>query len=435
MRVAVVAGEYPSARAPERAMFVRDQVEALRVAGHDVSVVHHDPPTLRRLVSGARRRLAERRASPSSPSPSPSPSSEATAPRPSAAAASPTPAATPTAAARLRTLGRVVHDRVGQGIAEVAMVRDLARLDPAPDVVHAHNVFPAGAAAVRFARRSGVPVVVTEHSSAFRRGQLEATEVRRAARIYRRCAAVVAVSPSQAEALPVGGVVVVGNVVPEGFRLRRGDAAADGDVVSIGTLMAHKGMDALIRAYALLPAHVRGRHGLVLVGDGPDGPRLRALAAALGVTDRVRFAGHVPRTRVAEILTDAAVLASASPVETFGVTLVEGLSAGVPFVAVRSGGPESVWFPGAGVLVDTSEPTDLAAGIERVLAGGEEGAGAECAENPGGRDDGEPVPQGPSADARRRAQAHERFGGNAVAARLSALYREAAAGRDDRTAR
>lgn len=430
MRVAVVAGEYPSARAPERAMYVRDQVDALRAAGHDVSVVHHDPPTLRRLVSAARRRLAERRASPS-----PSPSPEATAPGPSAAAASPAPPAAATAAARLRTLGRVVHDRVGQGIAEVAMVRDLARLDPLPDVVHAHNVFPAGAAAVRFARRRGVPVVVTEHSSAFRRGQYDTTEVRRAARIYRRCAAVVAVSPSQAESLPVGGVVVVGNVVPEGFRLRRGDAAADGDVVSIGTLMAHKGMDALIRAYALLPAHVRGRHGLVLVGDGPDGPRLRALAAALGVTDRVRFAGHVPRTRVAEILTDAAVLVSASPVETFGVTLVEGLSAGVPFVAVRSGGPESVWFPGAGVLVDTSEPTDLAAGIERVLAGGEESAGHEGHKNPGGRDDGEPVPQGPSADARRRAQAHERFGGNAVAARLSARYREAAAGRDDRTAR
>lgn len=430
MRIAVVAGEYPSPRAPERAMFVRDQVDALRAADHDVTVVHHEPPTLRRLVNAARRRLASRAAAPtgapvtSAPGAGdgpvlPTSPTEATAPA-SAAAAAPASAPVPARArrlGRLRTAGRVVHDRTGQSLAEAAMLRDLARLDPAPDVVHAHNVFPAGAAAVRYGRRAGVPVVLTEHSSAFRRGQLAPSEVARARRLYDACAAVVAVSPSQAEALPAADVVVIGNVVPTGFDLRRPDAAASGDVVSIGTLMAHKGMDALLRAYAGLPPELQERHGLVLVGDGPDAPRLRALAAELGIGARVRFTGHVPRAQVAEIVRGAAVLVSASPVETFGVTLLEGLSAGVPFVAVRSGGPESVWFPGAGVLVPTTSADDLARGLVEVL--GVAGAGRAS----------------DVTDADRRRLVHERFGADAVADRLRDLYRDAVAGRDARTAR
>ncbi|GAB47066.1 glycosyltransferase [Mobilicoccus pelagius] len=438
MRVAIVAGEYPTSRAPERAMFVRDQVDALRAAGHDVTVVHHEPPTLRRAVTDVRRRRAvtdvrrrraERRAAASTSTPVAGrrasvtvSSASTTAPSPAPAVVAPGTAPSPSgsagkgASARLRTAGRVLHDRAGQAAAAAAMRRDLRRLDPAPEVVHAHNVFPAGAAAVRFGRERDVPVVVTEHSSAFRRDQLAPSEIARARRIYEACAAVVAVSPSQAAALPAEDVVVVGNVVPAGFGLRRPEAARSGDLVSIGTLRAHKGMDALVRAYAILPAHVRDRHHLVLVGDGPEAPRLAALVAELGLTGRVRLTGHVARDRVATILRGAALVVSASPVETFGVTLLEGLSAGVPFVAVRSGGPESVWFPGAGVLVPTGSPENLALGLEAALTPGTD----ECTTTP---------------DEDRRRVAQDRFGGPAVAARLSALYRAATAAPGDRTGR
>lgn len=412
MRVAVVTGEYPTRRAPERAMFVRDQVEALRGSGHQVCVIHHEPPTLRRLANRVRGRLGR-------------PAGHAAAPaQPESAlpeSALPDSAQSASTGARWRILGRLAHDGVGRTLATATMMRDLRRLDPAPEVVHAHNVFPAGVAAVRYAARAQthVPVVVTEHSSAFLRGQLAAGEVRTAARVYRAAARVVAVSPRQAEAIPATDVEVVPNVLPADFTLRAPDAAVRGDIVSIGTLMPHKGMETLVRAYAALPAHLRERHRLVLVGDGPQASRLTTTARELGVHERVVLTGHLRRSDVAGVLRGAALLVSASPVETFGMTLIEGLASGVPFVAVRSGGPESVWFTGAGVLVAHSTPEDLGAGIRQALGDDESGTSAQVG----------------SSDAERRTQVQRRFGADEVAARLSAIYRAAVAARDGRRER
>ncbi|MDO5628716.1 MAG: glycosyltransferase, partial [Mobilicoccus sp.] len=310
----------------------------------------------------------------------------------------------------LRTAARLAHDVLGRTVAVAMMLRDLRRLHPRPDVVHAHNVFPAGLAARRFAHR-GVPFVVTEHSSAYLRGQFAPVELAAAERVLSAASEVVAVSPRQAEALPVDGVHVVPNVLPAVFDLREEDAARVGDIVSIGFLMPHKGMDTLVEAYAQLPADLRARHRLVLVGGGPEASRLTALATSLDLGDRVILTGHVSRLRVADIISSAAVLVSASPVETFGMTLIEGLAAGVPFVAVRSGGPQSIWFSGAGHLVETSTPADLAAGIETVLTD----------------DDGD--------DTTRRATAIERYGAATVAATLSAIYAGAAPTAGGRTPR
>lgn len=383
MRIAVLTGEYPTPRAPERAMFVADQVSALRAAGHQVVVIHREPPTLRRLAS----RL---RGSVGAPGPAPSATSGTARGRRSP----------------VRTAARLVHDYGGRAVAVAAMVRDLRRLRPLPDVVHAHNVFPAGVAARRYSRRHEIPLVVTEHSSAYLRGQLAGAELATAADILGEADAVIAVSPRQAQALPADDVHVVPNVLPDTFRLRSDRARAGGDIVSVGVLMPHKGMGALVEAYALLPAGVRTRHRLVIVGGGPDAAGLRALASRRGVGGRVVLAGHRSRDQVAEILGDAAVLVSASPVETFGMTCIEGLAAGVPFVAVRSGGPESIWFPGAGRLCDSGTPEDLAEAITWVLT------------------------QPSSTDAERRAIARDRFGAERVAGQLNEIYRAAIATRD-----
>lgn len=420
MRIAVVAGEYPTPRAPEKAMFVRDQVEALRAAGHQVVVVHHDPPTLRRLAGRVRRQVIERAArAPRSTSATQPPAAvgQPTTPAQPIAREEPTSSTRAIPAVRTvqtaRTLARVAHDAGGRAIAAAAMVRDLRRLDPKPQIVHAHNVFPAGLAAVSYGAREGVPVVVTEHSSAFLRKQLTRTEIARASQVYKAAAAVIAVSPRQAEALPTENVTVVPNVLPADFTLRSPQAGVTGPIVSVGTLMAHKGMDVLLRAYASLPESLRQRHGVVIVGDGPDAPRLHSLAAWLGVHDRVSFTGHLPRVQVAGVMREAAVLVSASPVETFGMTLIEALACGVPFVAPRSGGPQSVWFPGAGELVDQPTAGDLAAGLQRILQSG--------------RDQ--------STDAARRAEVQRRFGAEQVTAQVSEIYRAATGSGGERTER
>ncbi|MCW8221386.1 glycosyltransferase, partial [Streptomyces griseolus] len=74
---------------------------------------------------------------------------------------------------------------------------------------------------------------------------------------------------------------------------------------------------------------------LLLAGDGPEAGALRALAARLGVADRVRFAGECGEGAapdVPAVLAAMDVFVSASREESFGLAVVEALAAGLPVV-------------------------------------------------------------------------------------------------------
>ncbi len=296
------------------------------------------------------------------------------------------------------------------GLASWLLERELNRAaaeEGTPQVVHAHNVFPAGIASARFATRHGAPLVITEHSSAYRRSLLSPSEVARAASMLQQAAAVIAVSPAQAAVLPTARdrVRVIPNVVPVGqFRLRTEAAAQQGPILCIAALTPVKGLPVLLRAYANLPADLCVRHRLRIIGDGPQRAELVALTAQLGLRGQVDFTGYLAPERVREELAQAALVASASDTETFGLTLVEAMAAGVPFVATDSGGPRSIWSPGAGLLVPPGSPADLARGLETALADGSL--------------------QTPDQDRWRRHEAEQRFGPDAIATALRACYAE-----------
>lgn len=435
MRIWVVAGEYPTARRPGRGGFVRDQVVALRVAGHQVTVFHREPPSARRLAGIVAGRVAGRVTSRVT-------SREAgrgTTPRPSAAPAAPAARSgagiagdrtgAPTARSdpgtvsrtvrQLRTAARWAHDSAGVWWARQVLIRDLERAlvralreDPKtgrPDVLHAHNVFPAGMAAVAVGRRHWLPVIVTEHSTAYLRGQLTRAEVGQARRVLGQADRVIAVSPSQAGAIPgpPDQVQVVPNVVLlDAVRPRRAAAATSGTVLCIGGLTPHKGVHRLIQAYLALPEPIRAAHPLRIVGDGPQRGQLIAQATAGGLSADQVFAGFLSRTEVAAELAGAAVLVSASDTETFGVTLIEALAAGVPFVATRSGGPESIWTPECGLLVPLRDTAALQTGIHQLLS--------------------DPAQHTARADTTRRHLAEDRYGGPAIADALSQIYAQVA---------
>ena len=74
----------------------------------------------------------------------------------------------------------------------------------------------------------------------------------------------------------------------------------------------------------------------VLVGEGPERPRLEATAAELGLGERVRFAGAV--TDVRPFLAEARVVALTSDHEGLPNALLEAMASGRPVVATRVGG-------------------------------------------------------------------------------------------------
>jgi N-acetyl-alpha-D-glucosaminyl L-malate synthase BshA len=99
---------------------------------------------------------------------------------------------------------------------------------------------------------------------------------------------------------------------------------------------------------------------LVLVGDGPERPRVQALAESLGVAARVRFLGLLPH--FADLLARADLFVLPSETESFGLAALEALASGVPVVASAVGGiPEVVRHGETGLLVPPADPNALAA--------------------------------------------------------------------------
>jgi len=135
----------------------------------------------------------------------------------------------------------------------------------------------------------------------------------------------------------------------------------------IGRVHPDKGQRALIRALPALLERCPGAT-VVVVGDGPDRAPCAALAAELGVKERVRFAGQ--RDDVPDVLAALDVVAVPSLwEEPFPFTALEAMAAGRPVVAFRIGGlPESVVHEETGLLVPPADEAALAAALAELVA-------------------------------------------------------------------
>jgi glycosyltransferase involved in cell wall biosynthesis len=73
---------------------------------------------------------------------------------------------------------------------------------------------------------------------------------------------------------------------------------------------------------------------LDIVGSGPEGPRLRTLAQALAITDRVRWYGEYPDEDLPRRMADAdfLVLPSVTVEEMFGLVVLEAMASGRPVI-------------------------------------------------------------------------------------------------------
>ncbi len=240
-----------------------------------------------------------------------------------------------------------------------------------PDVVHAHSMQPAALAAKHLLDRHGIPFVITEHSSFHIRDLGSAGVKRKCAKLAEASAANLAVSEVFALKLNQiygGNWRYLPNSVAKQFLAHPLIAPSESEfrIVSVALLARHKRMDLVIDAVADL--RNRGRNvTLTIVGDGPERQALEEQVASLGLQDKVEFAGLVAVSDMPATLAKGHMLVSASEFETFGVTLIEGLALGMPIVATRSGGPDSIVTPAVGRFVDEWSGAAIADAVECIM--------------------------------------------------------------------
>ncbi len=133
---------------------------------------------------------------------------------------------------------------------------------------------------------------------------------------------------------------------------------------------SRKGLADLIEA---LP-HVGGDAVLLVAGKG-DTDRHARLARSLGVGDAVRFLGFVDEATLSTLYAFCDLFVSSSHYESFGLTLVEAMSAGKPVVARDVGGTREVVKEGTGLLVRERSPRAMATAINEALADPDLGKG------------------------------------------------------------
>ncbi|RXZ50151.1 glycosyltransferase family 4 protein [Agromyces binzhouensis] len=244
-----------------------------------------------------------------------------------------------------------------------------------PDVIHVHCFGPNGVYALALSRRLRLPLAVTSHgetvaddNAVFERSAVLRTALRRA---LRRAAAVTAPSTFVLDELRRDHGLSGGDVVPNGVDLSLvGDADrspfAGRYLLAVGRLGRVKGFDLLVEAMAGLGADAGVR--LVIVGDGPELERLRALVAELGLADRVEFAGRLDPAAVADAMAGAVSVVVPSRIEAFGIVALEAWRSGAPLVMTDRGGAGGFVRDGVdGVLVDPLDGAALRAAIVAVV--------------------------------------------------------------------
>ncbi|MFP6891485.1 MAG: glycosyltransferase family 4 protein [Nitrospinota bacterium] len=238
------------------------------------------------------------------------------------------------------------------------------------------------------ARRLGIPFAVIVHGNEVygspRRAQLIAA--------LSRADAVIAVSRYALGRLKELGLRAARAVaIPNGVSFEAFGPRADGEIVrrnrglegkkvilSVGRLQAVKGFDAVIRALPLILREVP-ETVYMIVGGGPEGIPLWALAKELEVDDRVIFTGEVPLGELGRgehayyQACDVFAMPSredsaTGQVEAFGIAHLEAGACGRPVVGGRSGGSSEAVAEGeSGLLADPENTEDVAGAIVRIL--------------------------------------------------------------------
>jgi glycosyltransferase involved in cell wall biosynthesis len=135
----------------------------------------------------------------------------------------------------------------------------------------------------------------------------------------------------------------------------------------VGRLSHEKGIDVVVEAMGELVRREPRPVDLVVVGSGPMEQPLRARASALGLADRVRFAGHRGHEELPRWLSALDVFCLPSRSEGCPNVVLEALASGRPVVASAVGGVPELLRRDNGILVPPDRPAALAEALGQAL--------------------------------------------------------------------
>jgi glycosyltransferase involved in cell wall biosynthesis len=250
-------------------------------------------------------------------------------------------------------------------------IAEILRLGRAADVIYANGVYFEAAIASKFLRKPLVMKIVGDEAweRSVRRGwtkdnfedfqqrcQSWQAELLKRHRSWVVRQANKVIVPSQYLAnwvvkwgVPTEKIAVIYNAVeiPDKVEPLSIPLKTPVKAVTVGRLVPWKQVDGLIEALNEI-----SELGLVVVGDGPERPRLERIAQELGVSGRVYFAGQRSKKETLSLMAACDLFVLNSTYEGLPHTVLEAMALGLPVIATAVGGtPEVVRDGETGLLI------------------------------------------------------------------------------------
>lgn len=249
----------------------------------------------------------------------------------------------------------------------------------APDVMLGYWVYPDGYAALRTARKLGIPCVLGALGSDIH--LRSGVNVRRTHEAIAGADAMITVSEAMRQysirtyhAQPETVHTIVNGFNTAIFRpmdqaalrAKLGIAADERLMVYVGRFVEAKGLRELVTAFQALAA-LDPKASLALVGDGNMKAELEALISAAGLSQRVHLPGGMPPEQVAEWINAADLLTLPSWSEGYPNVVVEAVACGRPVVATDVGGMREILDDSNGLIVPPRDPKALTTALAACL--------------------------------------------------------------------
>jgi 1,2-diacylglycerol 3-alpha-glucosyltransferase len=246
------------------------------------------------------------------------------------------------------------------------------------DIAHVHHPFVSGSLAMLYCSPRNMPIVFTNHTRYDLMTQAyipllpesigDAALKAYLSPFYRACDLVIVPSFSMRQILVEHfGAETQAEVIPNGLDLtpyrekiqpvdRAHFGFTENDVISIyvGRLSPEKHLFLLLQAFygvAMTYDHVR----LLIVGDGPERENLEAQVKHLNIGSKVFFTGMIDYKDIPAYLASSDIFVTPSSAETFGLSTIEGMAAGLPALGMDAPGTQDIIEDGVTGLITSDD--------------------------------------------------------------------------------
>lgn len=232
-----------------------------------------------------------------------------------------------------------------------------------PDIIHAHFYSIAAIASI-IKKKTGIPFVITEHSSKLNKDSIYISKLDKRLSIkgYSNADCIISVSNALSHYLKKNfgyDSIVIHDIVDTDhhYHTQQHDNKTF-TFISVGNLIPLKGFDVLIKAFHKAFKSEKDVH-LNIIGEGVERDNLQNIINEHDISDRVHLLGLKTRPELFELLQNSNAFVLASKSETFGVAYIEAMACRLPVIATLCGGPNDFVNDDNGILVPTNDIDSL----------------------------------------------------------------------------